>query len=90
VTWHAHDDDRSHDHSAPADDHLVIYLDGSVMMFVAADHGIAAHSVVAWVAPPLECPCVTPADVAARAGADRPPGDRAATIHDLLPHVLRI
>jgi hypothetical protein len=91
VTWDDHEGEgRSHDHASPANDHAVIYLDGAVMMFIAADHANAAPSWIAWVTPAMECPFCPSADTTARSGADRPPGDGAATIHDLLPHVLRI
>jgi len=90
VTWDVNDHEHSHDHSAPAHDHTAIYLDGGAMMFSSPDQAAVAHSEGAWVTPAVECPCIIPADVSGKATAARPPGDRAATTHDLLPHVLRI
>lgn len=79
-----------HRHDAPEQDDTVIYLDGGVMMFTAADQVTVVRSVVSWITPGMDAPCGNRAAAACMPVAGRPPGERTASIHDLLPHVLRI
>jgi hypothetical protein len=89
----AHDHARAEHHDStpgPEHDDDAVYVADDTVIFVSVARSLLTHVVPCWLMPPPPWFFVAPSAVAPPPRHVRPPGDDAATIHTLFPHVLRV
>jgi hypothetical protein len=81
-----------HHDSTPVPEHDddAVYVDEDTVIFVSAGRSLLTHVIAGWFMPPPHGFVVSLSAIAPLPRHVRPPGDGAATIHTLLPHVLRV
>lgn len=74
----------------PAHDDDAVYVADDTVMLMPAGRSSPRGTVTRWLAYPALGMFVSPSAADMRPRLVRPPGDGTATIHALLPHVLRV
>jgi hypothetical protein len=91
-TMHTEDAENGLAGAAPAPDHDddAVYVSDDTVMLMPSGRSSPTDTAVQWLAVPILGVSVSPPAVEMRPRRVRPPGEGAATIHTLLPHVLRV